>query len=513
MNFALLGDDRTVLPLIRAIASNAEHDVRYVVASNDVVSELLRADPKTRRAGSWDELLSVEDVDVVIIAGADAEILEGAKQLAANGKGLIVFPDASQGSTWIYELSLVHDDTGVVLFPAFIARSHQQVRQIRKMLDEGIIGNVLHIRMERAAQISERTGSAALLAAGDIEGNFLPDVDLLRFLGGSYNRVTALYSGQTSDGIASATITLGGEGLPEAVWLIQPSPAAAQYTLQIVGSTGRLTLTGGDALSIPQLETDGLETDGINLVAESDTTGASELAIGNKLLQQFITANEGQATDPDWTDLTRAFEICDGVRRSIRRRRTIDLHFESTSERNQFKTQMTAIGCGLLSVTLFSLIFVLLAGTLVDPRDHLEVRAQRAGSIVLRNDFIDDSAEVDAKTEKRLEQIAPRLEQGSFMVLVEQSADSSTDQANSDLDTARRDAVVTLLKRFGAKDADKRTVIQKLSGRGFQILMTVARTFVFLPLVIFLLLQLLVFVARPSTAASSSSGTEPELPT
>ncbi len=35
-------------------------------------------------------------------------------------------------------------------------------------------------------------------------------------------------------------------------------------------------------------------------------------------------------------------DLVDAVARSMRRRRTIDLHLEETSERNQFKTQMTA---------------------------------------------------------------------------------------------------------------------------------------------------------------------------
>ena len=52
--------------------------------------------------------------------------------------------------------------------------------------------------------------------------------------------------------------------------------------------------------------------------------------------------------------------------RSIRRRRTIDLHFESTSERTQFKTQMTALGCGVLGYLFFGLIAYLLVGELLD---------------------------------------------------------------------------------------------------------------------------------------------------
>ena len=63
----------------------------------------------------------------------------------------------------------------------------------------------------------------------------------------------------------------------------------------------------------------------------------------------------------------RAFETVEATHRSVRRRRTIELHFESQSERSLFKTQMTAIGCGILTLTFFAVLVVLMIGAMFDP--------------------------------------------------------------------------------------------------------------------------------------------------
>ena len=100
--------------------------------------------------------------------------------------------------------------------------------------------------------------------------------------------------------------------------------------------------------------------------------GAPELPItggglsGDIALEHIVRVLRGEQLQPDWTDMTRAFEIVDAARRSIRRRRTIDLHFETTSERGQFKTQMTAIGCGLLVATILAVLVLLMLGAIFE---------------------------------------------------------------------------------------------------------------------------------------------------
>jgi hypothetical protein len=94
-----------------------------------------------------------------------------------------------------------------------------------------------------------------------------------------------------------------------------------------------------------------------------------------------------------WRDAVEAFELLDGVDHSLERRRTIDLHHEPVSERTIFKTQMTAMGCGVLMATLLLMLVYLALGQFVAPDnpEHPELianspldRAARTALLVLR---------------------------------------------------------------------------------------------------------------------------------
>jgi hypothetical protein len=91
---------------------------------------------------------------------------------------------------------------------------------------------------------------------------------------------------------------------------------------------------------------------------------AADFDEGTAVLSNFAAALAGRAVRPDWTDLTRDFEIVEACQRSVQKRRTIDLHFETTSERTEFKSQMAAIGCALLIVTFLACLGYLLLGSL-----------------------------------------------------------------------------------------------------------------------------------------------------
>jgi hypothetical protein len=49
----------------------------------------------------------------------------------------------------------------------------------------------------------------------------------------------------------------------------------------------------------------------------------------------------------------------------LRRRRTVDVHFDSGSEKGVFKSQMTAMGCGILTFMMFGMVAYLILAQLV----------------------------------------------------------------------------------------------------------------------------------------------------
>ena len=70
------------------------------------------------------------------------------------------------------------------------------------------------------------------------------------------------------------------------------------------------------------------------------------------VLDQFVAAVEGSESRPTWTDAAQAMELADAVERSLRRGRTIELHFEEHTEQGSFKGVMAAAGCLLLMLGL-----------------------------------------------------------------------------------------------------------------------------------------------------------------
>lgn len=360
MNFALLGHDPAVLPLVSAIAADSRHALTHVALSGHLQGELMRLVPRARVCANWDELLLEERLNAVVVAGHAEGLLEGARQLAAAGKPLVVLPSADQGLDWVYQLTLVRDDTRVLLVPIFPQQGRPAVRRALELIQDGQLGTLLHLQFERERPPTEPAAGPPLLEREEIERELLPDVDLLRAFGGDYDQVTAVHSGTVGPRVSVATVTLAGRNLPEATWTLRAAESA-RWSLKVTGVGGQLTLEYNGADDEPVLLLGGVRQD---LSGSPGDNGTALLA----LVEQALS---GERVRPNWSDLTRAFEIVDATRRSIARRRTIDLHFETTSERSLFKTQMTAIGCGVLVFTLFAVVLLLIAGAVFNPGDHV----------------------------------------------------------------------------------------------------------------------------------------------
>jgi len=492
MNFALLGDDAAALPLLRAIAGHPHHQLTDAAASGELTSEIVGLAPAVRVTPHGEELLGAP-VDAVVVASDDPAALEAAKQLALAGVALLVIPRAEQGAAWVYELTLVRDDTQAMLFPLLPQHCHPLLESIDALLSEETFGKLLHIQMVRKTKMEDGGTSQRFIEQGTIDDALLTDVDLLRRIGGNYNRVTALHSGKTAQGVVSATVSLAGKNLPEATWSLEPA-AQSEWQLTATGERGRAVLSGGSNLADWKLR-----------IGEEQPEHHDDAADGGLLvLERFESALADTSVRPTWTDLTRAFEIVDAAHRSIKRRRTIDLYFETTSERSLFKSQMTAVGCGLLSLTLFAVLLLLLCAALLDPRLDVEIQAERAGSIITREEFSAETATLTNDGKEHLANVARQLQNETFPVLIEATkhADAKT------LDEERRETVVRLLNSQGIAQAEQRTVVDMVRGKLFRPLMLVARVFVFLPLFAFLVLQFLLLIARPSSVDSKSNEQE-----
>ena len=127
---------------------------------------------------------------------------------------------------------------------------------------------------------------------------------------------------------------------------------------------------------------------------------------------------------PNWADLTFAHELLTGSHRSVQKKRTIEVHHDTTSERSQFKTQMTAAGCMLLMVTLGLMVGLMIIGNILDPRETIEIKAEATNSILDQDLFLPDKAELSEAGKIRLAEIASRIQDAPMTtVLIEQSGE------------------------------------------------------------------------------------------
>jgi len=130
------------------------------------------------------------------------------------------------------------------------------------------------------------------------------------------------------------------------------------WELTLRGNLQTVTLVGGADHSLSELK------------LGDSSESVDETEIEEAFLEELDTIEasfKDLRLQGDWPEFVHAMELVEATQQSIRRRRTVDLYFDMTSERSQFKTQMAALGCGVLMLTLFLLVVVLMLGQMLSP--------------------------------------------------------------------------------------------------------------------------------------------------
>ena len=485
MKFALLGYDPLAGPLLDALGESMEHSLKFALGVPDeALGDLMARSPGMRICESWEDLLS-SSFDRLIFAGRDAALLEGARQLAADGQSLVLIPHAAQGSAFVYSLSLVHDDNQVPLIPLPTLASTPLVDELCQKIQARELGEVMLLRLERQVK-----PAGHLFTRAEVDAALLVDVSLLRRIGGSYDRVTAVHAGGDPQAISQATVTLAGANAAEASWICRPG--ADSWRLTVSGSEAEARLTFDLSSSSGRLE---IQPASDQPVSESTT---DRKAIGQAHLAKATREN---TSSEDWPEMTRSFETVEATHTSLRRRRTIDLYFETTSERSIFKSQMTAMGCGLLLLTLFGLVAFLLLGAFLDSRTVLQRNAEAGGRIVHEDEFAVGTAILNAGGRQHVDELARKLERKSETVLV---MPTEADDPG-DLAARRVEAVIQALLERDRPEALQLVSLADVPNPWVQGLLKVLRVAWIAPLVLFLAMQTLLFITRPSAQAESES--------
>jgi hypothetical protein len=350
MRFALFCDDLLAKPIVDALGSRVDgHQLSHAVRVTPQSDALLHGQTNVSFVEHWEDLLVARDVEAVIVGGSDQMILDGTKQLGAARIPILFIPRAAQGSTFAYELSLIRDDNNVLLWPLFWHRFDSAVIRLKKVIQAGELGKIQFLQVQR---MIGQASAGVPISQMQVDDELLHDVDLPRWMIGDYDQVTGLRTAASNEGVLIQSVVLAGRSLPESNWSINSVEGSDDWKLVVRGEQGVATLRRDGTSRRWICEIGGDQVEG----NESETARAALAAFASALPTAAHSANivtsEQQARDI-WGELVKCYETVDATHRSVRRRRTIELHFEPMSERAIFKTQMTAVGCSLLVITFF----------------------------------------------------------------------------------------------------------------------------------------------------------------
>ena len=364
--------------------------------------------------------------DVAILAGSGEGDLAVAMSLLESDRPLIVVAGPHLAAAAVHRLALVASDARSTIRCWLPA-----VRELAPL--EKTLSPAPSLRVDRADN-------------RPVEDLLFDDLARLGRLAGRFDQVNATLG-------PSATVKLESDLGSDATWTLRPTNGPAEVTL----------LVGDKPLDLQQSTGDDPETEWLEMA-----NGASHLE-----LEELI-------------DVVETFAA---IQESARRQRAIDLHHEPTSERTVFKSQMAAVGCLLLLLTLLGLVVLLVLGAALDPTSTSAGRAARVGFLLENDDFLDNTATLSKAGTDHLERIAGRIELVRVPIVV-----SAT--GNSDLDNGRRAVVEDELDRRSIGVREGQVITDKPPAKWAQTLLKFARIAWIAPLVVFLVLQGLILATR-----------------
>ena len=340
MNFLILGSGPEEWAWAQSLLAHPEHRLIAACPGFEALPDL----PGGR---DLDGALAINGVDAVVVGGDDELRAEGLRRAAGSGLAAIALHPPGPDADPYYQVALSKQETGAVVAPDLPTRLHPGVAELRRALAEGGPGRRRAIRYEAA--VGPEEAGPGLLAT-----TFPRVVDVVRALLGEIEAITATGDPPGPRPTEGLVVHLRG---PEErrgevrLWAGAPEPAR----LIVSWADGSITFEHDPALLGPSrlVRRAAGQPDAVTEFPPWDPKAA--------LLVAFADAVAGRPAHPDLLDGTRALELAAAAARSLRRGRTIDLHYEEISEAGNFKSVMTSAGC-LLLLAILVVLPVALAG-------------------------------------------------------------------------------------------------------------------------------------------------------
>jgi predicted dehydrogenase len=344
MNVLILGNGAEELAWARWLLGQSEH--RLLAVFGAFSDPELAGIPVAR---DLDDALARAGIEAVIVGGSLAERGEFLRRAAAEGLAIICLHPPGADSEAYYQVSLSREETGAVIVPDLPLRLHPAVARLKDAMAHGELDAIRSVRLEVAA-----SGAGADLRSVV----FARNVDVLRAVVGEIEALTASGEPPGEDPQLELVVQLraaSGQRAELRTWAGAPEPAR----LSLLGAKGSLILEFDPQFAQPAR----LIRRGLDRPEESTELSPWDPhdAVFAVLVAARSRRGDAGSPAPNLLDGTRAMELAEAAARSLRRGRTVDLHYEAISEESTFKSVMTSTGCMILLLALF-LVPIALAG-------------------------------------------------------------------------------------------------------------------------------------------------------
>lgn len=340
MQFAIVGDCVEAVFLAEAIHESESHQIKTVCVSDALALEMTARGISFTLVHSAEEAVQDPACDVVIVAATDVEqSITWCRQASQAGQHVLVIPPHNVSTAFSFELHLLLDESEKNIVP----------------LSGRWYVNWPEERIADLPQVQQVNLGFPLVDTG-LEQAQLHGVDALCGCGYEFSQVTALDMPGADGRLLSRSVTLAASAaseqkVPPATLLFssdcEEGPDSAALIIRTLDGQ-RLqyptALPAPERCRCPQLQARALQT----VVARLQDVANSQLG-----MEQF----------------SNTLELMEALQKSLRRRRTVDVYFDGVSERSAFKTQMTAIGCGVLTYLMFGLVAFLVVAQVAAPPD------------------------------------------------------------------------------------------------------------------------------------------------
>lgn len=346
MNVLILGDGDDELAWARWLLGQPEH--RLDAAYPGFADAAAAGTPTPR---DLEDALARPGLDAVIVGGPPGSRGEWLRRAAAEGFAIIALHPPGPDSESYYQVALSREETGATIVPDLPLRLHPGVKAIRHALSAGELGAFRGLRMEVGSDAT-RTSLVRV--------EFARAVDAIRAILGEIEALTATGDPPGEDPDLELVVQLRAAGSLRAEVRIR-SEAAPSLRLGLLGSMGSCTL-----------ELDPRNPGVSTLVRQAGSGAPGRLELprwdAREAIMAVLASSMGrrdpvaELPGPNLLDGTRAMELSEAANRSLRRDRTVELHYESISEDATFKSVMTSTGC-----LIFLAILLVLPVAMVGP--------------------------------------------------------------------------------------------------------------------------------------------------